>query len=189
LRFEGASQPLADKAAFQALLDELYAKEWIVYSKPPFGGPEKVIDYLGRYTHRVAISNDRLVRLEDDHVVFTYKDYAHGSQIREMSLPAEEFIRRFLLHVLPQGYVRIRYYGLLAPRHRQENLALCRKLLGQPPAAEPAAPSAEEDWRQRLIRLTGVDPLLCPHCQKGTLRLREQLPAERRRPAQDRAPP
>src|SRR6185295_18526702 len=128
-----------------------------VYSKPPFGGPEQVLAYLARYTHRVAITNQRLVRLEGDSVVFTWKDYAHGGVQREMSLPAEEFIRRFLLHVLPDRFVRIRYYGLLANRCRQENLALCRQLLGDRPLPK-ALLAAEPSWQERLQRLTGIDP-------------------------------
>lgn len=154
-------------------------------SKPPFGGPEQVLQYLGRYTHRVAISNHRLLRLDGDHVVFTWKDYAAGSEVKEMALPAEEFIRRFLLHVLPEGFVRIRYYGLLACRHRKKELVLCRALLGQaPPEAEPAP----VDWQALVQRLTGLDPLLCPGCGLSRLRLTEEVPPERGRP-QDRAPP
>src|SRR6185503_2242726 len=101
-------------------------KSWWVYSKPPLGGPEQVLKYLARYTHRVALSNHRLVRLADDQVTFTYKDSAQGGRHRQMTLPAEEFIRRFLLHILPHRFVRIRYYGLFANRHRESELARCR---------------------------------------------------------------
>lgn len=186
LRFVGPAEPLASVAAFEALVDQLYGQEWVVYCKPPFGGPEQVVQYLGRYTHRVAISNHRLVRLDGEHVVFTWKDYADDSRVKEMSLPAEEFIRRFLLHVLPEGFVRIRYYGVLACRHRKEELALCRKLLGEAPE-DSAAPSRVE-WQELLQRLTGLDPLLCPGCGQSRLRLVEEVPPEKGH-LRDRAPP
>jgi hypothetical protein len=172
--------------AFEALVDQLYGQEWVVYCKPPFGGPEQVLQYLGRYTHRVAISNQRLVRMDGEQVVFTWKDYADGSRVKEMSLSAEEFIRRFLLHVLPEGFVRIRYYGLLACRRRKEELALCRQLLGEAP--EGSAEPGPVAWHDLLQRLTGVDPLLCPGCGQSRLRQVEEVPPERGRP-QDRAPP
>jgi hypothetical protein len=165
---------LQDPASFQALLDRLYGKTWIVYSKPPFGSPEQVLAYLARYTHRVAITNSRLVRLEGDRVTFTYKDYTQGGRTREMTLPAPEFIRRFLLHVLPEGFVRIRYYGLLANRDRQRTLARCRELLAAGAPAEPCeAPS--QVWQLRLARLTGIDPTVCPSCGRGHLRRVEEL--------------
>ena len=134
----------------------------MVYSKPPFGGPRQVLQYLARYTHRIAITNSRLVRLEGDQVAFTWKDYAVDRAVREMALPAEEFLRRFLLHVLPDHFVRIRSYGLLANRQREKNLALCRKLL--PPGPPPVALRPDGDWRALLQRLTGHDPAVCPHC-------------------------
>jgi len=168
-------ESLQDPASFQALLDRLYAKSWVVYSKPPFGSPEQVLAYLARYTHRVAISNHRLVRFADGQVTFTYKDYSQAGRVREMTLPAEEFIRRFLLHVLPERLVRIRYFGLLSNRHRQRNLARCRALLGEP-EDEGSGASAQERWQSRLTRLTGRDPTLCPVCGKGHLRLVEELP-------------
>jgi Putative transposase len=171
-------ESLQDPANFQALLDRLYCKTWVVYSKPPFGSPEQVLAYLARYTHRVAISNPRLVRLDGGRVTFTYKDYSQGGRVREMTLQVEEFIRRFLLHVLPESFVRIRYFGLLANRHRKQNLARCRALLTGQPVAEGASPlAAQEDWRARLMRLTGRDPTVCPVCGRGHLRRVEELPA------------
>jgi hypothetical protein len=130
-----------------------------------------------RYTHRVAISNARLVRLEGDRVTFTYKDSSQGGRVREMTLPAEELIRRFLLHVLPAGFVRIRHYGLMSNRHRTGNLARCRELLAGVATAEsaPAKPSAKASWQARLLRLTGKDPTLCPHCGRGHLHRVEDL--------------
>jgi hypothetical protein len=171
-------ESLQDPTSFQALLDRLYRKTWVVYSKPPFGSPEQVLAYLARYTHRVAISNPRLLRLDGGRVTFTYKDYSQGGRVREMTLPVEEFIRRFLLHVLPESFVRIRYFGLLSNRHRKQNLARCWELLAVQPIAEVAIPSVEqESWQARLIRLTGRDPTVCPACGRGHLRLVEELPA------------
>ena len=149
-------------------LDALYRKSWVVYCKPPFGSPEQVLAYLARYTHRVAISNQRLVRLEDEGVVFTWKDYAAGSRSREMTLSGEEFLRRFLLHVLPDRFVRIRYFGLFANRHREQSLALCREVLpGRPvpPKLDEvrlAVPAPEPYWRRpfemRGLRTKGPTP-------------------------------
>ena len=131
LRFHGQQQHLADPQAFRALMQACWQTEWVVYAKPPFGGPEQVLKYLARYTHRVAIANARLVKVQDDQVFFRWKDYAQGNQQKVMALEAVEFIRRFLLHVVPSGFVRIRHYGLQANRVRAENLARCRVLLGQ----------------------------------------------------------
>jgi Putative transposase len=182
-------ETLQDPTNFQALLDRLYRKTWVVYSKPPFGSPEQVLAYLARYTHRVAISNPRLVRLDGGRVTFSYKDYSQGARVREMTLPVEDFIRRFLLHVLPESFVRIRYFGLLSNRHRKQNLARCRALLaGQPVAEVEIASAAQEDWRARLMRLTGRDPTVCPVCGRGHLRRVEELPAVRCGPP-GRSPP
>jgi hypothetical protein len=147
LQLGGSTAPLAEPAAFAALLDELYRTAWVVYAKKPFGGnPEQVLKYLARYTHRVAFSNARLIRVSEDTVTFTYKDYAAEAQTKEMTLPAVEFLRRFALHVVPGGLVRIRQYGLLANRGRGERLAHCRRLLTPPagaaPTPAPSAPSA-----------------------------------------------
>jgi hypothetical protein len=177
-----------NKGAFADLLSSLYAQRWVVYSKPPFGGPDQVLAYLARYTHRVAITNHRLRRLEGDHVVFTWKDYAHGGENREMNLPAQEFIRRFLLHVLPDRFVRIRYYGLLANRRRQENLVLCRKLLRHRPVPRSLL-TAEPSWQDLFQKLTGLDPMLCPECGQGRLQALQILPPLRDRQSSERSPP
>jgi hypothetical protein len=156
--------------AFDELVRELYRQEWVVYSKPPTAGPEVVLKYLARYTYRVAISNKRLVQVTDDSVTFEHKDYRQGGKRREMTLGGEEFARRFLQHVLPKGFVRVRHYGLLANRSRQEKLKQCRKLL----LAEPA--------RQRLqAGATGEEsaPGLCPCCGEGEMRLVEVLSRQR----------
>jgi len=188
LSFHGSLQPLAHGARFKRLLIEARRTEWVVYAKPPFGGPDQVLKYLARYTHRVAISNRRLISLEDGIVRFRYKDYARGHQVRTLSLDAVEFTRRFLLHVLPKGFVRIRRYGLLANAHRQDNLARCRERLGEP---DPTAPlQAEESSGVLLDGDTGPDPpapALCPICGEGHLKRVETLPSVRRSWA--RSPP
>jgi hypothetical protein len=140
LHFAGSTLPLASPAAWRGVVRTLYDKEWVVYAKEPFGGPDQMLKYLTGYTHRVALSNHRLVRLQDDRVTFTWKDYADNCRRKEMTLDAVEFVRRFALHIIPRGLVRIRRYGLLAHRDRGQRLALCRSLLaakaGPPPAQE-----------------------------------------------------
>ena len=132
LQFAGTTLPLASPTAWATWIRALYQKNWVVYAKEPFGGPEQVLKYLTGYTHRVALSNHRLVKLQDDRVTFTWKDYADGCRRKEMTLEAVEFVRRFALHIIPKGLVRIRQYGLLAHRDRGERLALCRSLLTTP---------------------------------------------------------
>jgi hypothetical protein len=138
LEFFSTLEACRDRGAFLRYPAPLREVEWVVYAKRPFAGPEQVLDYVGRYTHRVAISNDRLLDIADGNVTFRYKDYRHDSQQKTMTLKAEAFIRRFLLHVLPDGFQRIRYYGFLGNRHREEKLARCRQLLGMPASAPPA---------------------------------------------------
>src|SRR5215210_2003948 len=164
-------------------LQALYRKSWVVYCKPPFGSPEQVLAYLGRYTHRVALSNSRLVHIDDAGVTFTWKDYADQNRIREMTLPGEEFLRRFLLHVLPERFVRIRYFGLLANRHRREALARCREVL---PGRSPRPKVEKMDWRELYQKLTGLDPSQCEVCGQKALRLAQELSPVRRR---ERPPP
>jgi hypothetical protein len=138
LQFFSSLHQLHDPAAFAAYLDPLRKAKWVVYAKPPFAGAQQVLDYVGRYTHRVAISNHRLLDIENGQVQFRYKDYRQDGQQKTMTLSADEFIRRFLLHVLPDGFHRIRYYGFLGNRYRQEKLERCRQLLGMAvPATEP----------------------------------------------------
>jgi hypothetical protein len=149
------------------LLGALRAKPWIVYAKRPFAGPEQVLEYLGRYTHRTAISNERLVALEDESVRFRYKDYAHGARRRVMQLQPVEFLRRFALHILPRGFNRIRHYGLLANRSKRLLLAQARAALDAPRTV-PKAPreSARAFWQ----RIASIDIERCPHCRLGMLR-------------------
>ena len=170
LVFHGELERLGRPEAFAALLEECGKKNWVVYAKPPFGGPETVLDYLGRYTHRIAISNHRLLELKDGRVSFSWKNYKQDGRRQVMTLEATEFIRRFLLHTLPGGFVRIRFYGLLANAHRTQKLARCRELLGVAPAAEEAEEAkTKPDWVERLRALTGRDPLACPKCEQGRL--------------------
>jgi hypothetical protein len=168
LRFAGSTTPLAAPALFAAWLAQLRHHAWVVYAKPPFAGPEQVLDYLGRYTHRVALSNERLVRHADGVVHFRWKDYADGDRLKVMALEAAEFIRRFLLHVVPDRFVRIRHFGLLANRPRQAKLARCRRLLAVHPAAAPGPP---ESVAALMLRLTGLDIERCPVCQHGRVRI------------------
>jgi hypothetical protein len=133
LQFFAALQDLRERNTFVRHLEPLRDKEWVVYAKAPFAGPQQVLDYVGRYTHRVAISNNRLLSIEDEKVSFRWKDYRDDSAQKIMTLEADEFIRRFLLHVLPHGLQRIRYYGLMGNRHREEKLAKCRQLLDMAP--------------------------------------------------------
>jgi len=142
LGFHGTLASLAAPKAFAAMLRTLYRADWVVYSKPPFGGAEHALRYLGCYTHRVAISNHRLVSLADGRVTFRWRDSAHKNKKRMMSLPVEEFLRRFLLHVLPPGFVRIRHFGIFAHRRRRVLLPVCRQLLRAAPAPDAPAPDA-----------------------------------------------
>jgi Putative transposase/Transposase zinc-binding domain len=167
----GGLAALAEPAAFAAWLGELRQPAWVVYCKPPFAGPEHVLAYLGRYTHRVALSNERLVAVADGRVRFRWRDYADGNRVKVMDLDADEFLRRFLLHVVPDGFVRIRHFGLLANRRRAAALAQCRALLAQP--VPPAGPP--ESARALMLRVTGVDIARCPSCQQGVLRPLEVL--------------
>jgi hypothetical protein len=161
-----------------ALLTELRSTDWVVYAKPPFGGPEQVLRYLGRYTHRVAIGNHRLLSLEDGQVRFRWRDYAHGNKQKVMALDGPEFLRRFLLHVLPKGFTRIRHYGLLANRMKRERLAAAREALDTPSPEAPAAESAADF----ILRVLGVDIHRCPQCH-GRLFVVATLTPTRRRQA------
>lgn len=177
LVFPGTTESLKAKPGFSELLNGLYSLEWVVYCKPPFQNAGKVIDYLGRYTHRVAISNDRIVGIENDLVVFKYRDRGDNNTIKTMRLEPFEFIRRFLLHVLPNGFMKIRYYGILSNRNRKEKLALCKKLLNVPEEIH----REKEVWEDLLLRITGIDPRICPECKKGRLVRRETLQPKRGR--------
>ena len=166
LCFEGKPEHLGTPRGFSQLRDQLYAKAWVVYSKKPFGGPEQVLDYLGRYTHRVAISNHRIINVEMGKVSFTYRDRKDDGQIKTMTLDADEFIRRFLLHVLPDDFMRIRHFGFLANRWKKRNLSRCRKLLG----LSPQIPKPDKKTsRELMLEFTGIDVTRCPCCKKGIM--------------------
>jgi len=175
LRFSGTLDELGEARAFTAAIRQLRRKNWGVYAKPPFGSPEHVLAYLGRYTQRVAIANTRLVSADETSVTFRWRDYRHGNGPRLMSLDPREFIRRFLIHSLPDGFHRIRHYGFLANGCRQTRLAIIRQLLE---ATEPVPTAATG----KTIRppLSRFDPTVCPCCG-GILRIIATLPRWRTR--------
>jgi hypothetical protein len=173
LTFRSNIADLGTEEVFSNLIDQLWKKDWVVYSKAPFDGPEKVLDYLGRYTHRVAIANHRIVKVEDGLVTFQYRDRTDGDKCKQMTICAQEFIRRFLLHVIPQSYVRIRHFGFLANRCKKQHLSRCRELLGLCPDPPQVPP---ETTQERMLRLTGVDLTECPSCGRGHMRRVAELP-------------
>jgi len=184
VQFFSSLERLRDPQAFAQYLAPLRQTEWVVYAKPPFGGAQQVLHYLGRYTHRVAISNDRLLNIDQGKVTFRWKDYRRHGQPKTMTLEAEEFIRRFLLHVLPDGFQRIRHYGFLSHRYRQAKLALCRRLLGVILTLSSAVPPQDQaDYREVYEQLTGKSLRECPVCHRGQMVVIALLPAY------DRSPP
>ncbi len=184
LQFFSSLERLRDPKAFVAYLSRLRQTEWVVYAKPPFGGPEQVLNYLGRYTHRVAISNNRLLDIDHGRISFRWKDYRDHDRQKIMTLGADEFIRRFLLHVLPAGFQRIRHYGFLGHRYRQAKLALCRQVLGVVLTFAATVPrQGKPDYRDLYEKLTGKSLRECPVCHRG------QMVAIAVLAASDRAPP
>ena len=165
LTLAGRLQPLRPSAAFHSWLTPLYAKDWMVFAKPPWKGPDHALKYLARYTHRVAIANSRLQSIDNGQVTFSYKDYRHQHRGRTLTLSATEFIRRFMMHVLPNGFVRIRYYGFLANAHRQQQLRRIRDLLDVP---QPVITDEETDDSEQDPASPDHDRR-CPHCQEGLL--------------------
>jgi hypothetical protein len=177
LRFPGRLAALARPERFRRLLGEAARTDWVVYSRPPFGGAATVLKYLARYTHRAAISNRRLVDLADGHVRFRWKDYAHGGERGVMTLEAVEFVRRLLLHVLPAGFVRVRHYGLLANRHRRAKLARCRELLGRAVPQSAGAARADPDPVPPPGHEAAVTPTrVCPRCGAGRMIVVAEIP-------------
>jgi hypothetical protein len=168
LQFHGALRSFAETKRFHRFLRSLFRSGWVVYAKKPFGGPEHVLQYLARYTHRVAISNHRLLSFADGQVTFRWKDYAHGSKQRKMTLTTDEFLRRFLLHVLPRGLMRIRHFGFLANRQRGEHIARCRQLLMSQNSLHFSAPVPAQPVPVRR---------LCPLCA-GVMEIKERLTAQ-----------
>lgn len=181
LRLGGTTAELAEQKHWRTFLEGLYHKPWVVYAKPPFAGPEHVFRYLGRYTHRIAISNHRLVAFDNSRVSFTMKDYAQQGLRKVMNLDAVEFLRRFLLHVLPKGYTRLRHFGLCAARNVRTKLEAARGMLAVD-NTRPLLPPIKDDrpWWKRFLDRTGIDLLACPHCPAGRLlRLRRIEPLGR----------
>jgi hypothetical protein len=164
LGFFGKIELLAGKRNFQSLIDALYQKEWVVYCKKPFKSPWYVLHYLGRYTHRVALTNQRLIDLQDGQVTFSWRDYKDNNKTKLMTLDASEFIRRFLLHVLPSRFVKIRHYGILSNRNRNRKLRLCQKL-----TLSKIRDAGKLSVLELMFKLTGLDLRVCPYCGKGTM--------------------
>ncbi len=178
IKFVGKIANLGNRQEFEKLCGNLLQKKWITYIKEPFGGPEQVLEYLGRYTHRVAISNERIIKLEDGRVTFSYGDYRDGNKNKQMTLDVFEFIRRFLLHILPFRYFKIRYYGLFNNRNRKNKINICKEILGVLDTDKEELPKAES-WEELLFRLTGNDPRICPCCGKGKIVRKGKLSPDR----------
>jgi len=175
LKLEGQVAYLQDPGEFNKLKNELYRKKWVTFCKQPFGGPEQVLEYLSRYTHRVAISNHRLIKVENGRVYFKWKNYRKGGKLEETSLEVFEFIRRFLLHVLPKGYFKIRYFGILASRNRHK-LWIAQEILGSSEdIQERKNEESKKSFEEWFLELTGIEPGICPVCKKGRLIRKAQL--------------
>ena len=173
LVFSKKTATFESKQNFQQLINSVSKKRWIAYAKRPFAGPQQVLDYLGRYTHRVAISNNRIISIDDGKVTFTYKDRQNDDEIKKMTLDADEFIRRFLLHLLPKGLIKIRYFGFLAHTNKKKDIPLIRKLID----ADATLPQKiNESISEMMLRLTGIDISCCPVCKKGKMIRIRKLP-------------
>jgi len=178
LIFPGGIGYLKELHVFERFRKQLYYKNWVVYCKPPFDGAKGVLQYLGRYTHRIAISNNRILTADNGTVSFRFRDSSDDNKQKTMTLKTDEFIRRYLLHVLPDRYVRIRHFGLLANRSRKDNISLCRELLGTPGVIE-SVKEKKETWQEQLLRICGIDVTVCPVCQKGRMSRVDELPPSR----------
>lgn len=173
LKFFGEIEDLKHKYIFQSFIDKLYKKEWVVYCKPPFGSPEHVLEYLGRYTHRVAISNNRIVYFDDEFVVFKWRDYRNNNKEKLMTVTVEEFIRRFLLHVLPQKFVKIRHYGILSNRNRTTKLKKCKTILGKVSIKNDG--NKKLTTEELLLKIIGTDVNICPCCGGKMVNNKEKI--------------
>jgi len=173
LCFRGKASAFADRQNFMELINTLRDKQWLTYSKQPFGGPEQVLEYLGRYTHRVAITNNRIVSIEEGRVTFNYRDRGDENKVKELEVKAEEFIRRYLLHILPNGFMKIRYFGFLAHTNKRTCIPLLRRLIN-PDATFPE--KMIETVQEMMLRLANIDICLCPACGKGKMVCVEELP-------------
>ena len=173
LIFPGETVSISSPEVFWEMTKKLSVIDWIAYAKRPFAGPEQILEYLGRYTHRVAISNNRLTAIDNGKVVFTYRDRKSANQKKTMTLNADEFIRRFLLHVLPKGFMKIRYFGFLSNIKKKEYIPIIRQLI-KPMAKLPG--KIKETVQQIMLRVTGIDITCCPQCQKGKMITIKELP-------------
>ena len=173
LIFTQKTAALKSSQTFQKLINSVSKTKWIAYAKRPFAGPQQVLDYLGRYTHRVAISNNRIISMDNGRVTFTYRDRQNDNEIKKMTLDADQFIRRFLLHVLPKGLIKIRYFGFLAHTNKKKHIPLIRKLI-DPDATLPE--KSKETICEMMLRLTGIDISCCPKCKKGKMIRIRKLP-------------
>ncbi len=171
--FPGETIAISSQEAFGKMTQKLSVTDWIAYAKRPFAGPEQVLEYLGRYTHRVAISNNRIIKIDNGKIVFTYRDRQENNEKKIMTLDANEFIRRFLLHVLPKGFMKIRYFGFLANVKKKEYIPIIRQLI-EPMAELPE--KTKETVQQTMLRVTGIDITCCPQCQKGKMIKVKELP-------------
>lgn len=181
----GSLRQYEDHAAFRQLISGLYEKRWVVYVKKPFAGPVAVVRYLGNYTHRVAISNHRILSFSGDRVTFSWRDYADHNRKKEMTVTTYEFIRRFLLHIVPDGFMRIRHFGILGNRCKAKMLSLCRKLIAgktqEKTETEKKPPEKnKKKWHEVLQEITGTDPRICPFCKKGLMVIAEEIPKRKR---------
>lgn len=166
LCFYGRASEFADKQKFKQLIKTLSGKQWITYSKAPFGGPEQVLEYLGRYTHKVGITNNRILSCSAEKVTFSYRDRSDDNKVKEITVKASEFIRRFLLHILPNGFMKIRYFGFLGSANKKNSIPLLRQLIN--PDAD-IVKKVTEDIQEMMLRLTGIDISVCPECGKGKM--------------------
>jgi predicted Zn-ribbon and HTH transcriptional regulator len=173
LCFPGGTAQFANKKRFEQLLVKAANKKWLAYSKAPFGGPEQVLEYLGRYTHRVAITNNRIQSIDNGSVTFSYRDRSDDNKVKELTLPVDKFIRRFLLHILPNGFMKIRYFGFLAHTNKRKSIPLLRQLIG---SSVELPEKIEETVQEMMLRLTGEDISTCPECKKGKMKIIKELP-------------
>lgn len=179
LIFPGNTARYESREAFDLLIQSVFKAKWITYAKRPFAGPEQVLEYLGRYTHRIAISNNRIQSIDNGKVVFTYRDRADNNELKTMTVTAEEFIRRFLLHVLPERFMKIRYFGFLSNKNKRQAIELIRRLV----ASEAIWPEKKDETIiEMLFRLTGEDITLCPECKKGKMGVIKRLPKNNNSP-------
>lgn len=177
LVFYSQLKELADQKTFKQLLDQSCSTNWVVYSKRPFAGPEQVLNYLGRYTHRVAISNNRILSMTETTVNFEWRDRKNGGIVKQITLDVVDFMRRFLLHLLPSGFMKIRHYGFLGNPSKKDTITLCRSLIGTP-VVDKNPEENPKTWQELFIFLTGQDPTLCSQCGKGHMVVFKELPRQ-----------